>query len=519
MSSATFRSFSALLLLTGLVALGPMAACDLTPGEVIELVPTGTDEPGDPPAEPETMPDDPTAEAYVSTFEDPDEPTPTPPDGEETAGYEGGTVIDVSPELYNSLMDGNPKAAVGVEGYDALMKEVAWSLPKGGGAAALCQNVTVPAWGEEGCAELWPGLLDGGSSALGAAVEGAPLSLSVEQPVVCGLGAHQVALTAAAGKGASSTCWSTVTICDPEDASCPVVPTPEPAINVDAGCVPAFCAWVRTWTETPAAATTAQSDAQHQIVGGVGPYHRVWLASQGGRSCWADDFIEAPAAQAGQVVMNANVLCWDANGARCEADCHSQVETQAVYRASVRAQTSEGLTCFPAANRVEANAQDEAAFSVNGNMRFQKAAAVQNGNEVATVIAFTLGGKVGSSAQGASADATIGMGVSLTTNHATGNDTDALNAFGSHAVPTPVTALLQSQGKSKVHVHRRVHGLADTRTDHWLMYYAGTSTCPGAGPVAYGRAYGHTGQSWTGDLEAANDFWQTRGMNAAFDLP
>ncbi len=194
-------------------------------------------------------------------------------------------------------------------------------------------------------------------------------------------------------------------------------------------------------------------------------------------------------------------------------------ETQAFYRSDVRARTVEGLTCFPMTNRTEALAQDEASFTVNGATRFQKATAVQNGNEVSTTIGFTLGAQAGTSKDGASANVSASMGVSVTTNHKDGDDTDALNAFGSHSVPTPTTALLQSQGKSKVHVHRRVHGMANVHTDHWLMYYVGTSTCPGAGPVAYGRVYGHKGTQWTGDKQAANDFFTTRGVGASFPIP
>jgi hypothetical protein len=447
-------------------------------------------------------------------------------DGEEI--FEEKGVLEVSPELYAVLLqlqDGDSLASLpNVDGTAEFVNAFTASLPVSGAPNALCAEVTMPVQAA-GCAELYPELLDAGSHdtdgpPVELPLEGLEASLSTYQ--ACGLGVHFVTMSVYDMDGSFSSCTSTVRVCDPaSDDTCPdqIVKSPN-TIAIAAQPEAMACKWIVTGRQSPNTHQTLTLSNYSYQEKGPGP--RYWRSSKDleARSCLnppdhQESFSETIG---GDKDFDINVVCFDAaQKAVVNPGCESKVDVRAFYRSQVRAMSEVGLAC--GGNGVEAYAQDEAAFTVNNNAVFAKSVIVQNGTEASTSVSFSLGAEVGKSAEGLSANATVGFGWTRNFTDKTADKTDFLRADGITSLPTPVTGRLQANARTYLKIADRAWGLSDVRTSHWLVAYTGTSACPMAAPVAYGTRQFYTNvlpDELKQDVAAANAFYKTRGFNVAF---
>ncbi len=443
------------------------------------------------------------------------------------ASYDGGSVLTVTPALYEALLDlqqgeslADPTLWVDTPGLRELWGELETRAIMEGSPNAYCANVRLPSADPDGCTELDPLWLDAGSHDVDAQ-GGEPIESYLERWTdgsACGLGRHDVDLFVADEDGNFSSCTSSVELCDADDPGCIFEITSVPIAVACAGTI--TCHWVVTGPQlNPTADTTLINNANAFVKNGIGSKHHVANGDLTSpmKSCWADSILQSGPTQSGDVRFDANVVCTDSWGNVCQQTCQSEVEAQAYYRSNLHIDTELSSHCF-GLNDANAHAQDEATFTVGGAIGFQKAASLSNGSSNTYATSFTLGAKSSASEKGASAEVSASMGVSVSSSGNVGRDDDTLNAFGSQKQATPTTVLLQSKGKSGVTVRHRSWGVGRVSTEDWLTYFVGTSQCPGAGTVARGAAYGKNGATFTSDLTSANNFFQARGVNASFPL-
>lgn len=454
-----------------------------------------------------------------------EDPGPGQPLSVDLSEDEAADAIEVSAGVYAALLDAadgdSLDALPDVAGMDAFVDAVSARLPVAGAPNAICAAVTIPV--SSGCAAIAPELVDGGSydpdypSTGELPLEG--LEAMVDQPEVCGLGTHPVALTVYDYDGSFSSCTAAVTLCDPAtDAECPdeIVALTSDVKIAERPQAAFTCHWVRTASVSATAQTKLTLSNYSYQEQGPGP--RYWRTSKDleARSCLnppdhQESFSES---LGGDVDVNVNVICVDAaKNIVKDPKCQSDVEFRTFYTSQARAYSEDGLAC--GGNAVEAFAQDEASFAVNNQAVFGKAVVVQNGTEASTSVTFSLGGELGTSKDGVSANASVGFGWTRNFTDKTADKTDFLFADGYKKEATPVTARLQARGRTYLKVHDRTWGLSDVRTGHWLMVFLGSSACPGAHRFANARREHYTNvlvKEGKRDVTAANQFLKSRGF-------
>jgi len=450
-----------------------------------------------------------------------------------------GNAITISEELYDALFGEGEDVAlsdIDLPEADEVLAQLEEGIATDNAATLECNQATVP-MNDYGCAKISAKML----ISTGALEEllSAPQKMSklhnpslspklfVDSPLLCEAGEHQVTVAATDAQGFTKSCTTNVSVCDPYDSEseCDDFPViEEPPTPTVSTCTP-VCRWLKTKRSNPAESNIIKNTAHAFTANGVGPWHK--LQGTDGvstKNCEAED-VEETATQSGDVVLNANVLCFDKDNPNqlCSTECESTVEIHGLYRSSVSAE-SETNWCAPWVppfvwNSVEALAQDEADFQVNGATLFNKAAIIQNGNDLSTTVSLKLGGELSNSKAGLSAKigANIGVSFTETDNTVPAGKADLLNAFGTTTVSTPMTARMSSEGQMHMKAHGRVWAEAVTQTKHWGVYWMGQSACPGAGSVADGQFYGLDTTEQTNDKKAANDFFYARGSDTRFE--
>ena len=409
-------------------------------------------------------------------------------------------------------------------GLAAFTQALFEDLPEAGSPNALCHNILAPLPSDE-CFVVEPKLLDAGSydvdNESGAPLEG-NIEFEIDKQEICALGDHTVTLSVFDNTGLGSHCTSLITLCDPTHRGCPEKPIlidNDPVVPVCEGSI--TCKWIVTPLISPEKYSLIVKNSTQHVANGPGPWHFLENGEfTKTKSCAADSEEESGPTQSGTARYDLNVICTNDAGQICEVGCKSDVEAQAFYRSKLNIRTATGRHCF-GFNDTNAFAQDETIFKVNGITPFMKAVSISNGTNNSYTSSFELGAEAGKSKDGASANIGLSFGVSSTQSGNTGPLDDHLNAFGGAKQPTPVTTTLDSKGKVSVRVRRRSWGLSRVHTRGWLLYYSGTSTCPGAGSVAGGYRVGSlpTDQKHRDDVKAANNFFKTRGHNVAFAVP
>jgi hypothetical protein len=442
------------------------------------------------------------------------------------SGSDAGNLLSPTLAVYQALLaldDGAPlntlSAVSGGAEYLAIMQS---RLPVSGAPNAFCRNVTVPVNGPEGCTELYPELVDGGShdpnfegSGTGA-FEGLEPQLS--QSSLCGAGQHTVALTTYDYDGNFSSCESTVRLCDAADPSCPDETTfDSPTIAIaDQPQEAITCHWNLVTSASPEP-TKSNPSARTKRSNGRGPNHSQQSSVLEWRNCLAENAEESHSPLSGDTNVDANVVCTDAAGNNAEPECKSTVELRAFYRSDVEAYSDTwSIPCPWGFCRVEALAQDEARFSVNGAEAFNKAVVVQNGSVTSTSVTLELGGELGKSQEGASASLSASVGISYTLTKNTAHKIDALNADGYASQDVPVSARLQSKGSGYLKAEDRSWAFAGVRTGHWIVALVGKSNCPGAGTTYWWDAEDVVGvldEGLPSDVAAINAFFETRNVD------
>ena len=222
---------------------------------------------------------------------------------------------------------------------------------------------------------------------------------------------------------------------------------------------------------------------------GVGPYH-VLRARRNWTNCLSPDTAISKTAT-GEYTANLNVICVNAAGQKCEVPCVSKVHALGFYESMVRVNTNAGAWCPFQANDIEAIAQDEAEFTVNNMIVFNKGVVVQNGNDVTTTISFQFGANAGVSAKdSASGQVSVSFGYSQTSTHDTGSEEDELKARGTKTVPVPAHLYLHAKGREQLNAINRTWGSTSSKSKVWGVVFVGESTC--AGTTWGGQIYGLT---------------------------
>lgn len=427
-------------------------------------------------------------------------------------------------------------------GYHRFRDEFFGDFPESGAPNAVCTDVVAPIENEDSCIDLSPNLIDSGSfdpdapekfrNRNGDGLNPSEarlmrlrrLNAQLDKQQVCGLGPHKVQLQLTDPDGKDSFCNSNVELCNPDDSSCPNETTredPPPVQDPWRSVGTVRCKWVASFVSSPKKKKPIKSwkisgATWEYVFNGKGPYHFMNVGESSSRNCLSDKF-SSSWSKGGDVTLNVSLVCSNRNREKyeCQNTCGCGVEIQGSYTSRVRAHSNSGLMCPPlsGSNNVEALAQDEARLKVNGSTVFNKAVAVQNGNAVSKSISFELGA---SSENGASGK----FGASKTIKDSTGTDSDQLDVFGGTRVQCPVTARLKSKGRVDVEVENRSWGNAQSDTEAWLLYYVAKSNCPGAGwKSGYRTFYSTDYDGYAQDVEAANQFFESRGVDLRISSP
>ncbi len=455
-------------------------------------------------------------------------PPPVPGDGDQSSPP--SNVIEVTQEAFDTLAALERGDSVhdhsSVPGLPSFIQSFFGQFPDPGAPTAICRNLVTPPRGPAaGCADLDSLEFDNGSYDADA-TPGA-LSLLISTNRVCGFGDHPVTLSVQDGSGRTGRCVANVRVCDPEQgAACPSLLCQDAAPPPDAPCnAKITCRWVQKVTAVPPSDTLIEDSDQALVRNGVGPNHSIhvnYSRANESRNCLSSD-VEKTSAQAGTAVVNVNLVCLDSAGHACKPKCTCDVEAQGAYHSEIKVHTELGyvlgVSCFGFSD-VNASAQDEAAFDINGGTVFNKAVAVQNGTNASTTVSFGLGATVGKAKEGASSELGASFGVSVTSSSNLGDDVDLLNALGGKSVGCTLRAVMESKGKAKIRVSRRSFGYAQAISTHWGIWWIGKSDCPEAGWINGHVGFGDQSDVRTiGDRQAANDFFETSGSDYRIPPP
>lgn len=207
----------------------------------------------------------------------------------------------------------------------------------------------------------------------------------------------------------------------------------------------------------------------------------------------------------------ADGLCFDSEGRLCKTEYESEVEARGMYLSRVDIETAAGTECGEGKpNSIQAIAQDETLFTVNGSEVFNKAVAISNGTSVDTSLEYSFGVTVGaSSEEGLSSNIESFRGYPESISRSTGRDTDLLAARGGASVKAPMTAVLSSKGKMVLNAEHKTADYSQVDGNAWDIWWVGLSSCPGAGVARDYRFFG-SDEGKKKVRDAARAFFRTR---------
>jgi dockerin type I repeat protein len=342
----------------------------------------------------------------------------------------------------------------------------------------------------------------------GFSVDGAPArTLRVQPPVVCGLGTHRVDLLSIdEEEGGREEGSARLILCSADREACTDDPEPLSLFTQSPTKPPITCRWIMTRDVTPEEKTSSMKQTCFEDGGGIhsvrhgfplvawgggmeifrtdngpGPVHYLHTSRTSAGCSTPPSFLSF--VESGEVEVRVSLVCLDADGSKSTETCDATVEVEGMYSSRVEAGTSAGPSCDEAPNSVDAMSQDETMCKVNGQTLFDKAVAVQNGNEVTTSPSFDtkFGASYGKS--GLAANVGITYGFSSTVTSHTGQATDTLEAFGNAKLNIPVTTHLQAKGRVATSAQNRTSSRTKCQTRVAGIWMVAKTDCPVGEPL------------------------------------